>query len=335
MIHTRGPISAKGFACLATAAMMLIASAADAKSVESKASVGSGSSALKAVATIAASAATGATDRNLLRDARLAFEKKDYRRAINLYSKIPATSDYWSESLEERAWALVHVKEHDQALSLVKTLTAPPVKHEIGGEPYLLSGIVQLRLCNYNELFRVMKRFKGDIQPRYEALQVLAKTGNSPAAEKFLSRSFDAGDVSRATAGEDLANLPRMVYRDKKLRSAFQASMKPGSDKHMANVRARLKSLAERDVKDLGEVLRKFHLMEVEAVSRMYSKVHLADAKTPSSKVQRDANTLVFPDDAEDVWLDELDNYHVEASGCPGAPSANSAGAVSSKGPKS
>lgn len=276
------------------------------------------------------------SDRQVLREARVAFEKKDYRRSINLYSKIPATSDYWSESLEERAWALVHVKEHDQALSLVKTLTAPPVKYEIGGEPYLLSGIVQLRLCNYNELFRVMKRFKSDIQPRYEALQVLAKTGNSPAAEKFLSRSFEAGDVSRATAGEDLANLPRMVYRDKKLRTAFLASMKHGSDKHMAIVRARLKSLAERDVKDLGEVLRKFHLIEVEAVSRMYSKVHLADAKTPSSKVQRDANTLVFPDDSDDVWLDELDNYHVEANGCPGAPSTTSAGAnAGDKGPKS
>lgn len=281
------------------------------------------------------------TDRQVLRDARLAFAKKDFRRSINLYSKIPATSDYWSESLEERAWALVHVKEHDQALSLVKTLTAPPVKFEIGGEPYLLAGIVQLRLCNYDDLFRVMKRFKSDIQPRYEALKLLAQTGNSPAAERFLSRSFDAGDVSRLTAGEDLANLPRMVFRDKKLRSAFHASMKPGSDKHLATVRSRLKALAGRDVKDIGEVLRKFHLMEVEAVSRLYSKVHLADAKTPSTAVKRDANTLVFPDDSEDVWLDELDNYHVEANGCPGAPSASSAGAGGSsnqgggKGPKS
>lgn len=319
MNQSRGLLMAMSYAMsLATLAVLLTATTAGAK-VSAK--VGSKSE--------------PTSDRQVLREARVAFEKKDYRRSINLYSKIPATSDYWSESLEERAWALVHVKEHDQALSLVKTLTAPPVKYEIGGEPYLLSGIVQLRLCNYNELFRVMKHFKSDIQPRYEALQVLAKTGNSPAAEKFLSRSFEAGDVSRATAGEDLANLPRMVYRDKKLRTAFLASMKPGSDKHMAIVRARLKSLAERDVKDLGEVLRKFHLIEVEAVSRMYSKVHLADAKTPSSKVQRDANTLVFPDDSDDVWLDELDNYHVEANGCPGAPSATSAGAVSSKGPKS
>ncbi len=321
MNQSRGFFAAIGLLTAGLVTVGLTASVADAKA-------GAKTSATKTSAQ--------PTDKQVLRDARLAFEKKDYRRSINLYSKIPATSDYWSESLEERAWALVHVKEHDQALSLVKTLTAPPVKYEIGGEPYLLSGIVQLRLCNYDELFRVMKRFKADIQPRYDALQVLAKTGNSPAAEKFLSRSFDAGDVTRQTAGEDLANLPRMIYRDKKLRSSFQASMKPGSDKHMATVRARLKALAERDVKDIGEVLRKFHLMEVEAVSRMYSKVHLADAKTPSTAVKRDANTLVFPDDTEDVWLDELDNYHVEANGCPGAPSATSAGAQDGgKGPKS
>jgi hypothetical protein len=279
-------------------------------------------------------------DRQTLREARLAFEKKDYRRSINLYLKIPTASDYWSESLEERAWALVHVNEHDQALSLVKTLTSPPLKSEIGGEPYLLSGIVQLRLCNYDELFHVMKQFKIDIQPRYEALDILAKSGHSPAAEKFLSRSRMSGVMSRQTAGEDLASLPRLVYRDSELRSAFNTWLRAGNEQSRATIRSRLKALAERDRKDIGEVLRKFHLMEVEAVSRMYSKVHLADAKLPSTKVRRDSNTLVFPDDVDDVWLDELNNYHVEANGCPGAPNSKSAeaeghSAGGGKGPKS
>ena len=271
-------------------------------------------------------------DRKTMRDARVAFEKKDFRRSISLYSKIPATSDYWPESLEERAWALVHVKEHDQALALVKTLTAPPVKSEIGAEPYLLSALVQLRLCDYDELFKVMKRFKSDVKLRYEALKELAKTGATDASEKFLTRSIEIGQMSRVSAGPELGSLPRLVYRDAKIQSAFKDMLKPGaSDRHARIVGLRLKALAARDVKDLDIVLRKFHLIEVEAVSRMYSDIHLADGKTPATEIKRDANTLVFPDDDEDVWLDELDNYHVNAKGCPAAKTA----AVAGKGPKS
>lgn len=271
-------------------------------------------------------------DRKQMRDARVAFEKKDYRRSISLYSKIPATSDYWPESLEERAWALVHVKEHDQALALVKTLTAPPVKSEIGAEPYLLSALVQLRLCDYDELFKVMKRFKTDIKPRFEALKELSKSGRSNASDRFLARSIQMGQLSRASAGPDLAELPRLSYRDAKLQKAFLDMKKPGaSDRHLGIMNLRMKALASRDVKEIETILRKFHLIEVEAVSRMYSDVHLADGKNPGTEIQRDANTLVFPDDDEDVWLDELDNYHVNAKGCPAGKST----AVASKGPKS
>ena len=116
------------------------------------------------------------TDRELLKSARVLFEKKQYEQAMALYVQIPQASDYWVEALEERAWTHVHLKEHDQALANLKTLLAPPVKSEIGAEPYLLSTLIQLRLCNYNELFKVMKRFKEDIRPRHEAMQALAKT---------------------------------------------------------------------------------------------------------------------------------------------------------------
>lgn len=274
-------------------------------------------------------------DKLTLKSARLAFEKQDYRRSINLYSKIPSTSDYWPEALEEKAWAYVHVKEHDEALALVKTLTSPPVKYEIGAEPYLLSGIIQLRLCNYKQLFQTMNQFKKDIKPRYRALEELAKNGKSAAAERFLSRSYEAQEVSRSTVGEDVKDLPRLVFRDKRLVQAFKRSMSVSglqssgnqdgeTDRQARIVDSRLRALARRDMKDIEQVLRKFHLMEVEATSRMYSKVNLADRVTPAKPIQRDSETLVFPDDSGEVWLDELDNYRVDAKGCPGSSPGNS-----------
>lgn len=260
----------------------------------------------------------GKSDRTLMREARVAFEKKDYKKALSLYEAVPQSSDYWIEALEERAWSHVHLKEHDEALANLKTLFAPPIKSEIGAEPYLLSSLIQLRLCNYNELFKGMKRFKEDIRPRFEAMQVLAKTGESEASVKMLGRAAEIGSITRAAAGTDIANLPKLFYRDSKLQDAFKASVKPGSSDRFANiVTARMKALAQRDVKETEAILRKLHLVEVESVSRMYSEMHLADNKKMSPAIERNANTLVFPDDNDDVWMDELDSYRVNAKGCP------------------
>ncbi len=258
------------------------------------------------------------SDRVLMREARVAFEKKDYKKALSLYEQVPQSSDYWTEALEERAWSHVHLKEHDQALAHLKTLFAPPVKAEIGGEPYLLSALVQLRLCNYNELFKGMKRFKEDIRPRFEAMEALSKSGESEASVHMLGRATEAGAITRSAAGSDLPNLPRLFYRDAQMQSAFKESLKAGaSDRHARLVTMRMKALAARDVKETQAILRKLHLVEVEAVSRMYTDVHLADAKKTSPAIERNANTLVFPDDNDDVWLDEIDSYRVNAKGCP------------------
>ncbi len=258
------------------------------------------------------------TDRKDLAAARVAFEKKDFKKALELYESIPQSSDYWAEALEEKAWTHVHLKEHDQALGNLKTLFAPPIKSEIGAEPYLLSALIQLRLCNYNELFKGMKRFKEDIRPRFEAMQALAKTGESEASVKMIGRSIEAGQMSRATAGVDLPNLPHLFYRDGKAQAAFKSMLKPGASDRFANVvTSRMKAMASRDVKETEAILRKLHLMEVEAVSRIYSEQNLADGKKTSAPIARNANTLVFPDDDKDVWLDELDSYQVNAKGCP------------------
>lgn len=277
---------------------------------------------------------TSRPDRVLMKEARFEFEKKNYKKSLALYESIPQTSDYWAEALEERAWAHVHLKEHDQALALVKTLFAPPVRDEIGGEPYLLSTLIHLRLCNYDEIFKVMKRFKTDIRPRFEAMQVLAKSGETEASTHMIGRSVESGKMSRMTAGSDLPNLPRLFWRDAKMQEAFANMTKPGaSDRFQNIVISRMRSLAQRDVKDIETVLRKLHLVEVEATGRMFAEQNLADAKKASPAIERNANTLVFPDDDNDVWLDELNSYRVNAKGCPAAATATTASA--SKGPQS
>lgn len=282
---------------------------------------------------VAASVSVPKSDRELMKAARAEFEKKNFKQALVLYEAVPADSDYWTEALEERGWAHVHLMEHDQALALVKTLFAPPVKFEIGAEPYLLSSLIQLRLCNYKELFKVMDRFKTDIRPRYEALKALAKTGTSEAATRAIAQmqtTPSAQAFTRAAAGSDVSVLPRLFYRDQKIQDAIKAS---ASTSPIKAISARMKALAARDVADIDGVLRKMHLVEVESVQRMHSHLHLADKKKTTPKLESNANILEFPDDENDVWLDEVDSYRVDAKGCPGLPI--SAPKTVAEGPKS
>lgn len=248
------------------------------------------------------------SDRAVMKTARQLFEKKKFAEAIQLYETVDSGSDYWAESLEERAWAHLQLKEHDRSLGLLKTLMAPPLKNEIGPEPYLQAALIQLHLCSYQELFKTLKRFKEDIRPRHEALSELAKTGSTPAFELAMERAKSSGRFDRTIAGPEVSVLPRLFYRDAVLESSLKKNL---------SLKPRIKVLAAREVKEIDTNLRRLHLIEVEAVQRMHSQMHLADVKKSGPGIERDANTLVFPDDENEVWLDELDKYRVNAKGCP------------------
>lgn len=264
--------------------------------------------ALAKVASSTSAQVSKVSDQTKMKNARLLFEKKKFQDAIKVYQSVSSGSDLWSEALEEEAWAHLHLKEHDEALALLKTLMAPPMKNEIGPEPYLLLTLIQLRLCDYDEVFKVLKRFKDDIKPRYEALKAIAKDGTSLAFERILSESAASKSIERSKVGADIKILPKAFYRDSILLSSLKRGLSP---------KPRMKVLASRDVSEIESVLRKLHLIEVESVQRMHSQLHLADAVTAPKGIERNANTLVFPDDEDDVWLDELNNYRVNAKGCP------------------
>lgn len=255
-----------------------------------------------------ATAKMAKSDRAAMKTARQLFEKKKFAEAIKLYETVDSGSDYWAESLEERAWAHLQLNEHDRSLGLLKTLMAPPLKNEIGPEPYLQAALIQLHLCSYQELFKTLKRFKEDIRPRHEALSELAKTGSTPAFELAMERAKSSGRFDRTIAGPEVSVLPRLFYRDAVLESSLKKNL---------SLKPRIKVLAAREVKEIDTNLRRLHLIEVEAVQRMHSQMHLADVKKSGPGIERDANTLVFPDDENEVWLDELDKYRVNAKGCP------------------
>lgn len=250
-------------------------------------------------------------DRLLMTKARLHFQAGDMKKALEVYQQIPSGSDYWLESLEEKAWAQLRMGNHGQALASLKTLKAPLFQPLVGPEPYFQAGLIHLRICDYPAIFEATKEFKEKFRPRLVAIQELAKNGTSAAAQAAVAKLASAPLEFKTIAAE--ANLlPRLFHRDVQL-AAHVAGMKKGAG--TSAVMGRMRQLAERDMKEISDILQKFQLLEAEVIQR----IHMAERPNPKNKktdIKKSSDVLVFKDTGE-FWMDELDRFHVNVSGCP------------------
>jgi tetratricopeptide (TPR) repeat protein len=276
---------------------------------------------------------------------RLYYQESHLDKAMDSYEKIPKNSDYWLEATEEKAWTDARNGDFAETLSRMKTLTVPFFTSQLGPEPYYLWGLSAVRICDYASVFQMLKTFKERFKNRVGALQTLAATGTTPSATKALGQLETNSTIDGL--GDDLANLPRFYQRDEELnRLASQArlarteingvgamlavdpqnseldSLKFQGQKDYQRARtrsqAKMKVLARIDMAELSRILKKLHVVEVEAIQRMFPHQSLSkNDKNPNGKVKEaSGDQLVFPQDGE-VWLDELSHYQVKVKGCP------------------
>ena len=240
--------------------------------------------------------------------ARLLYQNEAFEKAISYYKKIPRTSDYWLESLEERAWAYAKRGQYDEAKSDLQTLMAPLFAPHLGPEPYLLNSFVELKTCNYKGVFEGLKTFKDRYQKRSEALKALTQNPKTPETLKFLER-LKSEPLTQTKLGADAQKLPRLAHRDQSLKEAISSGSPSAAYE-------KIKLLAQADLDEVSKVLKKMHVIEVEAIQRMHTAqpVEGGDLKDHEAG----SNQIKFPYSGE-VWLDELDHYKVSSDNCPKA----------------
>lgn len=110
--------------------------------------------------------------------ARAYYERKDYRRAFDNYSKIPRDSDLWLQTLLEGAWTFFMIQKHNNTLGNLHTIHSPFFQNRFYPESYILSAITYLRLCRYESAKDSLKRFQGRYSTKFSDLNRLLKTYN-------------------------------------------------------------------------------------------------------------------------------------------------------------
>lgn len=289
-------------------------------------------------------------DQVLLAAARMLYQDNKLEGALKYYNLIPKSSDLWLEAVEEKAWAFMKMKDYERALAQVKTLRAPVFAAQVGPEPYFLAGFANYKVCDYNAIFKILKDFKERFRTRLTELENLAQSGRSSSVDAAVAK-IESGASSWSAIGSVVEKLPRVFNRDAvfmtavsrhgsgkqdvtiatELASQGRAGLKARLEdvKRRSNERriqgekaytTRMKTLAAADVKEMSDIIDKMLILQVESIQHLHAD-HESLAKNkevqPTKKpLQVSKDDLVFPD-TDEVWLDELDNYHVHAKGCP------------------
>ncbi len=254
--------------------------------------------------------AKAATDKDIMLQARTQYAAGNIKKAIELYTQIQPQSDFWLESIEERAWGSTRLNEFESALGDLQSITSPVWSSQVGPETYMLSTFVSLKMCNYKQVVTKINLFKKRMLVRVDALENLIQ---KPLSEEFnrLIPSITSAKINLVQLGQQAELYPRYFFRD----SELIASLK---NQQVVKAGARLKTLAQSDLVEIQNNLKKMKIIEVEM---MQSVLMSKNEKHQSEKLdfnQIDRNRkLLFPVTDDEVWVDEVGQFQVRAQKCP------------------
>lgn len=255
--------------------------------------------------------AIAATESEMMEKARGHFAKNEFAKAIEIYTEIPASSDFWLEALEERAWSETRLGQYEKALADLHSITSTVWSSQVGPEAYMLSTFVSLKICAYKDVVKKIDLFKKRMLPRVEALTTMVE---KPLDNSFwtMADGIKNQSVSMMTLGSKAENYPRYFFRDKKVIDGLKAGTK-------SKVQARMKELAQADLNEIELNLKKMKIIDVEVIQKVFLADQSKRAKKSDlkfSKVNTDEQ-LVFPVTDDEVWVDEVGHYQVKAEQCP------------------
>lgn len=271
------------------------------------------------ISTTSLSWAVNITDKETMDKARAAFENGQLNESINLYEKIPQSSDFWVEALEEKSWAHLRKNDPSKALAHVTTLTSDLLAPQIGPEPYFLKALINYKLCHIQGILEDFQFFKTRYKEREGEIKKLTTDGTSDSGKKALSvlksKKESLSTIKADDFGIQIQYLPRYFYRDKTILFSIQTS---NEDLY----KVRLAQLAKEEVKEVEDILQKMHLLESQVVQQVFAyNKEMQKKKDAQFSKTAGKNELVFPYNGDsDIWIDEIDSFEAATAECPVDP---------------
>ena len=144
-----------------------------------------------------------------------------------------------------------------------------------------------------------------ELRVQIEAIQQIAKNGRNAVSHATLEKWMQKPEDWKAI-GPFLPQMPQLFFHD-------EIMLRAAAAKNMPAMEHRLQELAKIDNNENYRILQKLNLVEVESIQR----VHMESKFTGTQGgVKPGTDDLVFDDNKNDVWVDELNSYQAKVSLC-------------------
>lgn len=277
--------------------------------------------------------------------ARLLYDIQEAEVALQYYRLVKGHSYLWLQAQEEQAWIYYNQGNFSQALELTSAFHYPKLKNMLSPDMSLILALSQLKNCDYSNLSQSLSWFKNHFTQRQTYLKNL-KTNSfwEKVAQDVLKYHTSPQEI------KNIANLSFTLKNNIYLKNLVQWKQfliqsstdwprqgieKSNSDywiqyviqehaQFIAELNAKIKNIIQKNAtKELNHIQRvayKMNLVEVDALYRIHG-YHNQKSLLPQAfktSFSRKGQTVSFPFNSQEVWLDEISQYHFSPSKqCP------------------
>lgn len=156
--------------------------------------------------------------------ARYYFEKREFRKSIEIYDQIPKTSYLWPYTLLEKAWAFFHLEDYNRSLGLLVTYKSPLLESYFFPEGEVLNALNYHELCLWRDAEQVIQQYYRVFRPRSDQLRaMLNQHDNSPY---FFIQLLGSNLDQLARQNRFIRNLATQIKKQTKYNIELEAYQK-------------------------------------------------------------------------------------------------------------
>ncbi|MEQ1723472.1 MAG: tetratricopeptide repeat protein [Pseudobdellovibrio sp.] len=280
--------------------------------------------------------------------ARVLYQKQDWAKSIEAYSKIPRDHVMWHDALFEKTWAMLRTARFRSTLSNFQSLHSSYYEDTYLPETLLLRAIVYLYICQYDEMEKVLSLYEGQYNPALKRVTTFLQNTNSEAYFTEISKTYQM--KKNADTKKQLAlpyNILKHIAEEGDVRRTYAYLRKINEEKKSIEENAQLRgssvgSYATRIVNNrinsaktiIGELV-KNHLTDIKAEitdlneQSSFIRYEMINGKKETLKKRIAGKSIAlqetnatqdrsfyiqngyeyYPFQGE-YWLDEIGNYH-------------------------
>lgn len=282
--------------------------------------------------------------------ARVYYQKKDWKRAIDAYAKIPRDHALWHAALFEQTWAMLRSVRFRSTLSNFHSLHSSYYEDNYLPETLLLRAIVYLYICQYDEMEKVLSLFDTQYGPSLKRVNTFLNQSDLDAYFQEVNKGIQvrSRNVKDSASLALPYNITKHIISEGDVRRNVSYLKKIIEEKKLVEENAQIKSSAIggyasrlltnriNSTRNVISTLAKKHLEKVRAEltdlteQAGFIRYEMINGKKEQLKRRIEGKNVkrnLAPEESRDrefyiengyqyypfqgeYWLDEIGNYH-------------------------